>query len=66
MRFWDSSALVPLLVDEETSEPLEALFQDEQSVAVWWGDWDDIEREVAERRGRIEQLTLSSAYHRRA
>lgn len=30
MRFWDSSALVPLLVTEDSSEAMEALFQDEQ------------------------------------
>lgn len=51
MRFWDSSALVPLLVSEDTSAPLEALFLDEQSVAVWWG----AEVECASAAARLER-----------
>jgi uncharacterized protein len=51
VRFWDSSALVPLLVSEDTSAPLEALFLDEQSVAVWWG----AEVECASAAARLER-----------
>lgn len=51
MRFWDSSALVPLLVSEDTSAPLEALFLDEQSIAVWWG----AEVECASAAARLER-----------
>lgn len=52
MRFWDSSALVPLLVAEDTSEALEALFLDQQSVAVWWGT----EVECASAAARLERM----------
>lgn len=52
MRFWDSSALVPLLVSEESSEALEALFEDDQSVAVWWG----AEVECASAAARLERM----------
>lgn len=37
MRFWDSSALVPLLVEEETTKALQALFLPEDGLLVWWG-----------------------------
>lgn len=36
MRFWDSSALLPLLVPEPRSAALVELFQDDAAVAVWW------------------------------
>lgn len=64
MRFWDSSALVPLLVEEETSRPLEALFQDEQSVAVWWGAEVECASAVArlERMGKLTPMETSDVF----
>lgn len=60
MRFWDSSALVPLLVAEETSEAIEGLFRDEQSVAVWWGTEIECASAIA-RLERMGQLTPAQA-----
>ncbi|MGI8784113.1 MAG: type II toxin-antitoxin system VapC family toxin [Acidobacteriota bacterium] len=37
MRFWDTSALVPLLVDEPLSAPLQALLREDQEIVLWWG-----------------------------
>lgn len=37
MRFWDSSALVPTLVEEPTSAAMRALTRDDRGVSVWWG-----------------------------
>ena len=36
MRFWDSSALVPLLIEEQNSERVRALFRADSLVTVWW------------------------------
>lgn len=36
MRFWDSSALVPLLVPEASTERLTALMREDPATAVWW------------------------------
>jgi predicted nucleic acid-binding protein len=37
MRFWDTSALVPLLLEQEaTAEVVELLFRDPE-IAAWWG-----------------------------
>ena len=36
MRFWDSSALVPLVVEEPSSGALEALVGTDPEIAAWW------------------------------
>jgi uncharacterized protein len=37
MRFWDSSAIVPLLIEEESSKMLLALQNANPNMVVWWG-----------------------------
>lgn len=37
MRFWDSSAIVPLLVAESTSPAIAQEFLRDPEVVVWWG-----------------------------
>jgi len=37
LRFWDSSALIPLLLQEPTSARLQDLLRRDPAVAVWWG-----------------------------
>ena len=39
MRFWDSSALLPLIFREAASESMANLVLDDGRVAVWWGTW---------------------------
>lgn len=36
MRFWDASAIVPLLVAEATTRPLQELAADDPVMLVWW------------------------------
>jgi predicted nucleic acid-binding protein len=36
VRFWDASALVPLVVDEPTTDLLRGLFMADKKVIVWW------------------------------
>ena len=36
MKFWDSSAILPLLVPEARSKELMALVTDDAASAVWW------------------------------
>jgi predicted nucleic acid-binding protein len=36
VRFWDSSALVPLLVLEKDTERMRELYLEEEEVLVWW------------------------------
>ncbi|MDX2194338.1 MAG: type II toxin-antitoxin system VapC family toxin [Gemmatimonadales bacterium] len=37
MRYWDSSALLPLLVNEPQSEEMRSLAGDPGPMVVWWG-----------------------------
>ena len=37
MKFWDSSALVPLLVRESRTTGMATLYREDPDVAAWWG-----------------------------
>ena len=37
MNFWDASALVALTLDESQRDALEAIFEVEPHVSLWWG-----------------------------
>ena len=55
MRFWDSSAVVPLLVPELASEPIRRLYSIDPVVIAWWGAEIECVSAVAraERLGRL-------------
>ena len=36
MRFWDSSAIIPLCLKEESSERTEQLIKADEDMVVWW------------------------------
>ncbi len=36
MRFWDSSALVPLLTEERSSAAIRALLREDRALCIWW------------------------------
>jgi len=56
MRFWDSSALLPLLTDEPTRERLMARLEEDTDVLTWWGTPVEIVSALA-RRERETALT---------
>jgi hypothetical protein len=55
VRFWDSSAVVPLLVPELASEPIRRLHASDPVVIAWWGAEVECVSAVAraERLGRL-------------
>ena len=63
MRFWDSSALVPLLIEEEWTAPLSELYLQEDGVLVWWGTEVECVSAIArsEREGRLSASTATQA-----
>jgi uncharacterized protein len=75
MRFWDTSALVPLLVDEPTSRGVHEVFQGDPAVAAWWAtevecvsalvrlEREDVmnDAELARALGRLDRL--AAAWH---
>lgn len=50
MSFWDSSAIIPLLVPEATSNRLREAWDAEASAVVWWGTLVECESALARRR----------------
>jgi len=66
VKFWDSSALVPLLVEEARSAACRQLYRSSPSVSVWVLTRTEI-LSALHRRTRAEQLTskdLKRAVHR--
>ena len=37
MIFWDTSAVIPLIVDEPTTDSLRAVLKQDSGMVVWWG-----------------------------
>lgn len=56
MRFWDSSAILPLLADEPERTRLLDLLDEDPQVLVWWGSSVEIVSALA-RREREGHLT---------
>ncbi len=52
MKFWDASALVPLLLAESSTRRLQALLDEDPDILVWWAS----EMECASALGRLERM----------
>lgn len=66
MRFWDSSALVPLLVEEAETDPVRDLYLEDSGAIVWWGTAVECTSAVArrEREGQLSPEAASEALER--
>ncbi len=60
MRFWDSSAIVPLVVREDTSAALRRMVDEEAAMAVWWATPVECVSAIA-RRERAEHAGSETA-----
>lgn len=56
VKFWDASAIIPLLTEEPTRERLLELLDADPEVLAWWGTPVEIASALA-RREREKQLT---------
>ena len=56
MRFWDTSAIVPVLLDEPSSPRTRELADDGTELAVWWATLVECVAAIArrERRGELD------------
>ena len=75
MRFWDTSAVVPLLVGQETSARALDLLASDQDIVVWWGtvveSWSALARlrrnrfidSAVESEAATQLEALSAAWH---
>jgi uncharacterized protein len=60
MKFWDTSAILPLLADEPSREGLLAILEDDPQVIAWWGTSVEIASALA-RREREQLITAAEA-----
>ena len=63
MRFWDSSAVVPLCLSEPRSAAVTALASGDEELVVWWGTRVECVSALARRR---REGVLAAAAERRA
>jgi predicted nucleic acid-binding protein len=63
MRFWDSSALVPLVVRQADSGRLRALYRRDPVVAAWWGTRVECESALSRlaREGKLHRRSVLAA-----
>jgi hypothetical protein len=68
MRFWDASAVIPLLVREPASPALLALAADRAPMLVWWGTEVECASALArlEREGALAARAAVNAFDRLA
>lgn len=66
MKFWDSSAIVPLLVRERTTAGTDALRRGDPEMAVWWTTEVECESAIArrEREGALARRDAVAARRR--
>jgi uncharacterized protein len=66
VRFWDASAIVPLLVAEPTTRRLQALAARDPDMLVWWGSEVECVSVLAglERAAALEAKGMALASHR--
>ena len=66
MRFWDSSALVPLIVRQRASGRMRSLYRSDPGVLAFWSTRVECESALArlEREGRLRKRSASAARSR--
>lgn len=66
MKFWDASAIVPLLVVEESTARLQALAAKDSAMLVWWGSVVECISALArlERDGALDARAMTRALQR--
>jgi uncharacterized protein len=66
VKFWDASAIVPLLVAEASTRWLQALMAQDATILVWWGSQTECVSALArlERDGALDARIMTSALRR--
>ena len=65
MRFWDSSAIIPLCLKEKASEAIKGLMKGDEDIVVWWTTYIECLSALS-RRQREGVLTSGDAAKARA
>ena len=63
MNFWDSSAILPLLVSETSTPAVRALYDAEPEIVAWWGTPAECVSALAllEREGALDAASVAAA-----
>jgi predicted nucleic acid-binding protein len=66
VKFWDASAIVPLLVAEESTRRLQTLAAEDSAMLVWWGSTVECISALArlERDGALNVRAMALALQR--
>jgi uncharacterized protein len=66
MKFWDASAIVPLLLTESTTEALQGIAATDQAMLVWWATEVECASAIArlERDGALDAAAAIEAFDR--
>jgi len=66
VKFWDASAIVPLLVAESTTRSLQALANRDSDLLVWWGSQVECASAIArlERGALLDMKAAVAAFDR--
>ena len=64
MRFWDSSAIIPLLVEEPTTGSMTAYYQAQPEMVAWWSSTLECASALArlEREGHLDTASATQAF----
>ncbi len=66
MKFWDASAIVPLLVAQESTAAMQALARADEGMLVWWASQVECASAIArlERDGALDEVSSAQAFER--
>ena len=66
MKFWDASAIVPLLINEPATKALQALAAKDVAMLVWWATEVECASALArlEREGALDDSATAKAFGR--
>ena len=66
MKFWDASALVPLLIAEPVTRRLQALLMRDPEILAWWGSAVECASALSrlERAGQLDARDAALAFDR--
>ena len=66
MKFWDASAIVPLLMTESTTKTVHAVAEKDPTMVVWWATEVECAAAIArlERDEALDEAAATEAYHR--
>jgi hypothetical protein len=66
LKFWDSSAIVPLIVAEASTDSVQAIAEEDPAMCVWWGTEIECVSALArlEREDALAETAMTAALER--